>query len=61
MPFDVLPFFSPVVLGSGDIPHDFHRDPSAPQPSRPQLVWSSSTYIWKSSVAYGTPGFRWPE
>jgi hypothetical protein len=37
-----------------------HQEPKAPQPRGPQIVCSSSGYEWSSTVAYRTPGFRWP-
>jgi hypothetical protein len=59
MPFDLSPVFGPLVLGSGDLPHT-HQEPKVPQPRGPQIVCSSSGYEWSSTVAYRTPGFRWP-
>jgi hypothetical protein len=58
MPFDLLSVFSPLVLGSGDL--HTHQERKAPQPRGPQIVCSSSGYEWSSTVAYRTPGFRWP-
>ncbi len=59
MPFDGLFVLGPLVLGSGDLPHN-HQEPIAPQPWGSEIVWSSSAYQWTSSVAYCTRGFRWP-